>query len=94
MYRLIVESLLGVHRHGNELRIDPCLPAAWPGFHLRLRHGSTEYAIEAQCTNHEGNQSARDLTLVDDGQARKLQVAIPRGTGAQGELHEDGNRNI
>ena len=45
MYRLIVESLLGVNREADTLRIAPCLPAHWPGFNLRYRYGETVYRI-------------------------------------------------
>ena len=45
MYRLIVESLLGLRREGERLRIAPVLPAGWPGFELDYQHGSTLYRI-------------------------------------------------
>src|ERR1041384_5720620 len=32
MYRLALESLLGLSREGARLRVAPCLPAGWPGF--------------------------------------------------------------
>ncbi|MEO7199336.1 MAG: glucoamylase family protein [Dokdonella sp.] len=37
MYRLIVESLLGITREGSHLRIEPQLPADWPGFSASYR---------------------------------------------------------
>ena len=45
MYRLIVESLLGIELVADKLRIAPCLPAAWKGFKLRYRHGETTYDV-------------------------------------------------
>src|SRR5687767_15216801 len=48
MYRLIVESLLGLHREGDRLRLAPCLPAAWPGVALRYRYGDTVYRIDVR----------------------------------------------
>jgi cellobiose phosphorylase len=45
MYRLIVESLLGLHREGERLRIAPVLPDGWLGFDLDYHHGSTLYRI-------------------------------------------------
>jgi cellobiose phosphorylase len=45
MYRLAVESLLGLKREGDKLRIAPCLPADWPGFKLRYRYRDTVYSI-------------------------------------------------
>ena len=48
MYRLIVESLLGVRREGDRLHLSPCLPADWPGFTLRYRYHDTVYRIHVQ----------------------------------------------
>ena len=45
MYRLIVESLLGLELEADRLRFTPCLPAAWGGCTIRYRYGSTVYAI-------------------------------------------------
>jgi cellobiose phosphorylase len=45
MYRLIVESLLGLALEGDRLRLAPCLPGAWSGCTIRYRYGSTVYAI-------------------------------------------------
>ncbi|WP_394561065.1 GH36-type glycosyl hydrolase domain-containing protein [Aquipseudomonas alcaligenes] len=46
MYRLIVESLLGLQRSANSLRLEPVLPANWPGFRMDYRFGATLYRIE------------------------------------------------
>ena len=62
MYRLIVESLLGLQRSGDTLRIRPLLPADWPGCVLHYRFGSTPYRIEVL------NSAAAELTLSLDGQ--------------------------
>ena len=44
-YRLIVESLLGLSRQGDKLRIAPCMRDDWEGFALRYRFGETHYHI-------------------------------------------------
>jgi cellobiose phosphorylase len=50
MYRLIVESLLGLRLEtasdGARLTFAPCLPDDWPGFALEYRYRRTTYAIE------------------------------------------------
>ncbi len=48
MYRLLVESLLGVQREGDRLHLSPRLPADWPGFELQYRYGATVYAIHVR----------------------------------------------
>jgi cyclic beta-1,2-glucan synthetase len=45
MYRLIVESLLGLRLEVDKLHITPCLPAHWPGFKLHYRYRETVYHI-------------------------------------------------
>jgi len=45
LYRLIVESLLGVTREGNQLRVKPCMPADWDSYKLHYRYGASNYAI-------------------------------------------------
>jgi cyclic beta-1,2-glucan synthetase len=48
MYRAWVEEILGLQVCGNLLRINPVIPAEWPGFSLRYRHGETIYAIQVE----------------------------------------------
>ncbi|MBK1642844.1 hypothetical protein CKO12_13390 [Chromatium okenii] len=45
MYRLILESLLGLRREVDSLSFSPCLPAAWSGFSLHYRFRSSLYRI-------------------------------------------------
>jgi cellobiose phosphorylase len=45
MYRLIVESLLGLTREGDRLRVAPCLPESWNSITIDYRYGETIYAI-------------------------------------------------
>lgn len=45
MYRLIMESLVGLHLEVNQLRFTPCLPADWKSFQLHYRYRETHYHI-------------------------------------------------
>ncbi|MEO6958411.1 MAG: cyclic beta 1-2 glucan synthetase, partial [Burkholderiaceae bacterium] len=45
MYRLIIESLLGLHVQGDTLTMTPCLPAAWPSFTMHYRFKESTYHI-------------------------------------------------
>ena len=45
MYRLVVESLLGLHREGNRLRLAPCLPEDWKTFEMDYRFLTSTYHI-------------------------------------------------
>ncbi|MBW8367064.1 MAG: cyclic beta 1-2 glucan synthetase [Arenimonas sp.] len=46
MYRLMTESLLGLRREGDTLRLTPCLPADWPGFEMDYRFGTSVYRLQ------------------------------------------------
>lgn len=49
MLRVALESILGLElSEGNTLRLRPCIPDDWPGFHLRYRppDGNAVYEIE------------------------------------------------
>jgi cellobiose phosphorylase len=88
MYRLIVESLLGLSLHVDDSRarllIGPCLPAAWPGYHVDYRFRATTYRIDVVRTGGatpsvtvDGElQSGTGVALVDDGVAHVVRVVI------------------
>jgi cyclic beta-1,2-glucan synthetase len=48
MYRAWLEEVLGFHRQGDTLRIDPVIPGWWEGFHLKYRHGEAVYEIQVE----------------------------------------------
>jgi len=45
LYRLLVETLLGVNLEGDHLRLTPLLPAAWPGCTIHYRYRQAIYHI-------------------------------------------------
>jgi hypothetical protein len=45
MYHLLVESLPGLQRCGNQLRVRSLLPRAWPGFEMSYRFADTTHDI-------------------------------------------------
>jgi cyclic beta-1,2-glucan synthetase len=45
MYRAGVEGLLGLTREGSRLRLDPCIPKAWPGLTASVTLGAARYTI-------------------------------------------------
>jgi len=48
MYRAWVEEILGLQVRGEQMRMDPVIPATWEGFSLRYRHGETIYEIRVE----------------------------------------------
>ena len=86
MYRLIVESLLGLRLDVDRLRFTPCLPADWKSFLLHYRYRETFYHITvtragAGCdvvsmTVDDLVQSDRAVLLVDDHKEHFVEVMI------------------
>jgi cellobiose phosphorylase len=72
MYRLIIESLLGLRLQGDRLRIEPCLPADWSGFTVHYRFRETVYHIAVHQTPHVSG----DQRLTLDG-APQAAMAVP-----------------
>jgi cellobiose phosphorylase len=87
MYRLIVESLLGLRLEVDKLRFAPCLPADWETFKVHYRYRETVYHIDVLQT-HAGNGETsvtvdgverpdKAIPLVDDRQEHSVEVRIP-----------------
>ena len=84
MYRLILESLLGLRRDGETLRIEPCLPVSWDGFRLIYRYRGTTYRIQvtqvhageggARVTLDGVEQAGMSIPLIDDRQEHVIEV--------------------
>ena len=48
MYQLITESLLGLRRTGNKLRVSPLLPPHWKTLDIQYHFGDTHYSISCR----------------------------------------------
>ena len=86
MYRLIVESLLGLRLEVDKLRFTPCLPADWDGFKIHYRYRETVYHITVLQTP-AGNvemsvsvdgieQHDKTIPLVDDNKEHWVEVRM------------------
>lgn len=53
MYRLIVESLLGLRLEVDKLHFAPCFPADWTGFKVHYRFHETVYHITVLQSPHD-----------------------------------------
>ena len=66
MYRLVVESLLGVHLEVDHLRITPLVPPEWPAFDVHYRWRDTMHHIHV--VNATSGDGARVVVrVVADG---------------------------
>ncbi|SDY42784.1 GH36-type glycosyl hydrolase domain-containing protein [Nitrosomonas halophila] len=93
MYRLIVESLLGLRLDVDKLHFTPCLPTSWQAFKLHYRYRETVYHIVvSQMDASDAAQSGvmrvtldgvdcpdKTIQLIDDRQdhSAEVSVAIP-----------------
>jgi cellobiose phosphorylase len=92
MYRLILESLLGLRLDVDKLHLAPCLPAHWSGFKAHYRHretvyhitvtqfdvGEAEAGIETQVTVDGVEQEHPWIPLVDDHVEHWVEARVPR----------------
>jgi cellobiose phosphorylase len=88
MYRLVIESLLGLKLHvdddGAWLLIRPCLPEQWTGYHVDYRFRETTYRVDIDCAGGaapsvivDGElQPSGKILLADDGRAHAVRVVL------------------
>jgi len=102
MYRLIIESLLGLNREADRLRLAPCLHPEWKGFAMRYRYRRTLYNIsvsrndgedggnpEAMTVTVDGNvQTSNFVQLADDGEEHRVDVRVSAGLRVNGDVLE------
>ena len=89
MYRLVVESLLGLRLEGDTLHITPCWPPEWNEYKLTYRYRSTEYRItvrRSEATEEQPkttsvtvdgvSQGTGYIVLVDDSGPHEVEVRV------------------
>jgi cyclic beta-1,2-glucan synthetase len=87
LYRVGLEGILGIRRHGGRLTLDPCMPTLWERFSVRWRHGRSVYEIVVLNPERKGRGIAtarldgeavdpRDIPLHADGQLHLLEVTL------------------
>jgi cellobiose phosphorylase len=91
MYRLVIESLLGLRLHitddGAWLAIAPCVPGHWDAYMVDYRFRATTYRIEIVLADKGAplaieldglQQAGATLALVDDGRTHAVRVRTAR----------------
>jgi cyclic beta-1,2-glucan synthetase len=87
MYRVAVESILGVRMRGDHFKIAPCIPADWPGFDVTIRRAETECRIQVLNPDHvesgvrsvliDGHPSTADhIPLFHDGRQHHIEIIL------------------
>jgi cyclic beta-1,2-glucan synthetase len=86
MYRLLIESLLGLHLEVDKLRLTPCLPPDWKSFNIHYRFRETHYHITI-LQPHPGRkvkrisidgvvQSENVIALKDDHENHQVEIEL------------------
>jgi cellobiose phosphorylase len=88
LYRLMLETLLGLTREGTKLHFNPCLPEDWSSFTVKYRYGETVYPIivnqaaidpDKEVVIADGvEQQKLTLSLVDDRAPHNVEVRVSR----------------
>jgi cellobiose phosphorylase len=99
MYRLIVESLLGLRLEIDTLYVEPCFPAGWSEFTVHYRYRETVYHITVQQRSDASGQTSvtmdgvqrheQAVHLVDDRQDHSVVVTKPFTPAVQGSSRSD-----
>ena len=95
MYRVAVETLLGVRLNGSQLLIDPRIPETWRQFEVRYRRAATTYVISVdnpeavssgvrRVTLDGADLPGHAIPLVDDGREHAVRVVLGRIIDAAG----------
>jgi cyclic beta-1,2-glucan synthetase len=79
-YRLGIERILGIQRHGDHLTLTPCLPPDWPGYEAWYRCGSSEYHIIVE-------RGSNGYALTIDGVPADELIIPLRDDGLRHEVH-------
>jgi len=90
MYRLIVESFLGLRLERDRLRVDPRIPRGWEGFEVHYRYrqsvyhihvrspgaGSSRGQVVTRVTCDGAEQPEGTIPLWDDGKEHQAEVEV------------------
>ena len=88
MYRLVLESLLGLRLDATEqgagLQLDPCVPPDWTEYEVNYRYRDTPYTVHIATGDGEGARLMLDgvasegnrVPLVDDGQPHRIELRL------------------
>ncbi|MBX9721329.1 MAG: hypothetical protein K2X81_08045, partial [Candidatus Obscuribacterales bacterium] len=86
MYRLLIESLLGIRLDVNKLSFSPCVPESWKEYKVHYRFHETIYHVTVIPLQQEDEEQSvkvdnviqNDLfvLLVDDGYQHQVEVRV------------------
>ncbi|MDP3278248.1 MAG: glucoamylase family protein [Deltaproteobacteria bacterium] len=87
MWRLGVESILGIQMRGGQLWIDPCIPAHWPGFEAWVRVGEASIHVVVENAVEPSAGHATSEMILDGAKLETQQVLVDSASKGAHELH-------
>jgi cyclic beta-1,2-glucan synthetase len=99
LYRVALESILGFRLEGDRLRLEPCIPATWPGFEITYRYRSATYKLVVEnsaqvergvrrVTVDGADRSDGVIPLADDGRTHEVRVVLGSSTPIRAAVQE------
>jgi cyclic beta-1,2-glucan synthetase len=86
MYRVALESILGLQQRGDVLFNEPCIPASWKEFTIDYRFGASTYEITVENPDGvqrgtvevtvDGDGAEKGIQLRDDGKRHQVTVSL------------------
>jgi cyclic beta-1,2-glucan synthetase len=101
MYRVGLESILGLRRRGRAFQIDPCIPSAWSECSITWRIGTTSYEIKianpdrrcrgvVEATVDGASVDPHSIPIVEDGATHAVRVVL----GDRGQSKPGSSRTL
>jgi cyclic beta-1,2-glucan synthetase len=82
LYRLIIESFLGLQKEGNKLIINPCIPKEWRSFKIDYRYKNIVYHIEVV----QKDNAEKANVIVDGVEIENNVFTLPADGGTNAAL--------
>lgn len=87
LYRAALENILGFHKYGASLVIEPRIPADWKEFEITYRHKTATYHIRVENPHGANGDSVKNevdgemlssnrIELADDGSEHNVRVIL------------------
>src|ERR1700680_802218 len=98
MYRKALKGIRGFRQRGEELLIEPCIPARWKKFTIEYRFRSSTYEITVDNPDGlqngdteltvDGSSVEKAIDLIDDGKTHRVTVSLRSSPSSVPEKQE------
>lgn len=81
-YRVAIQDILGLHKNGNKLKLEPKIPIAWDTYKMTYNYLDTVYKIEVIKGEKENleldgkSQISNTIDLVNDSKTHQIKLYI------------------